>query len=191
MDIYFYKLAILFDKWNEKTLNKIIKTSQRMSPKELDQFEEWGGVMDVHGNPFKNNLDYEQISSEEKPSHQDNGIFPINTFDGERITEKNFKQWIKREMKDYISAIVENYEWCHDNSDEDDIFNYVGRKGWVDFVNKFNPLKFVKTDSNKPKSIKDLYKEFEKQNGRSLKKDYLNTVKRVVRKKRVSDIGQH
>lgn len=173
---YFYKLAILIDSWNPDLVESMVKQAG-MSPKEMDQFEEWNGVTDIHGNPFK----YRSVSTMDSiPDDDDESMFPIDTFEGEKVTEKNFKSWLKREMKDYVQAMIENYEWRHGADNPEEIINYVSRKGWIDFVNKFNPLKFVKKKNTS--SVKSLSKEFEKQTGRSLKKDYVNTVKRLVRR---------
>lgn len=183
---YFYKLALLMSEWpsseKQQFLNNIspciVKTADSLTASEEDQFEEWTGLTDLEGQPFrKRRVDVSNVSQMEPE-----GMFPMDTLDGDKVSEKGFRRWVRREMKDYINALIENYEWKH-GIDGDGLMDYVSRKGWVDFVNKFNPLKLL---VNTNKSVKDLSNEFENQTGRTLKREYMNAAKRLVNKKKKS-----
>lgn len=184
-DKYFYKLALLISDWENSEINNLFNeispsiVSKASSINE-DQIEEWSGLTDLDGKPFNRNrkIEIEDVSSNpEKES-----MFPLDTMDGDKISEKGFRRWVRREMKDYINALIENYEWKYGVGEDNSIYDYVSRKGWVDFVNKFNPLRFIVVDLGN--NVKKLSNEFEKQTGRSLKKEYMNSVKRLVNKKK-------
>lgn len=187
---YFYKLAFLLSEFGELEKKSILncvftnftKTAQ-LDPLEEDYLEEWNGITDLNGNPFerkkKNRFNSTQISRD--PNANYDNTFPLSTLDGESITEKNFRRWVKKEMKEYINAMIENYEWKHGIDDPDQIASYVSQKGWVDFVNKFNPLKFMLVNTG---NLKNLSKEYEKRTGKSLKKEYMQLSKRLLNKRR-------
>ena len=185
---YFYKLAFLLSEFGElekkSILNcvftKFTKTAQ-LDPLEEDYLEEWNGITDLNGNPFKkkNRMNSTQVSKIPETGYDN--TFPLSTLDGESINEKNFRRWVKREMKEYINAMIENYEWKHGIDDPEQITSYVSQKGWVDFVNKFNPLKFMLVNTG---NLKNLSKEYEKRTGKSLKKEYMQLSRRLLNKRK-------
>jgi len=188
-DKYFYKLGMMISEWDQDTriqfmnnlFPNIVHTADVLAPSEEDQFEEWNGLTDLDGKPFKRNrnLSIEDVSRN-PAEKEDSSFFPLDTVDGDKISEKGFRRWVRREMKDYINALIENYEWKH-GVEGKSLYDYVSRKGWVDFVNKFNPLRFLTVDLGQ--NVKKLSNEFEKQTGRSLKREYINVTKRLVNKK--------
>lgn len=164
---YFYKIAILMN-------------SAEVNPFLEEQIEEYNGLTDLDGNPFRS----KEINQKDISNLKENvSLFPVNTVDGEIITEQSYSKWMRREIKDYINALVENYEWKHGVSHDtkDDLSNYVLGKGWNEFVNKLNPIRhFIAGEEG---SYRNYVRKYQDLSGKTLKREYKNIAKRLINKR--------
>lgn len=172
---YFYKTAILM-------------SSSEVNPFIEEQIEEYNGLTDLEGKPFRQDKKKEISNTQEVSNLQDDvSLFPINTIDGDTITEQNYSRWLKREIKDYVDALVENYEWKHGVSrdNKEHLVNYVLGKGWSEFVNKLNPIKqFL---SNGKGNYKKYISKYQDISGKTLKREYRNIANRLINKRIKND----
>lgn len=109
--------------------------------------------------------------------------FPVTNINGEKIVRKKFVKWVKAEIRGYIYALIGEYKSKYNNVDVDKLSRYVLDKGWIDFVNRFNPIKFfINYDSGQAGDPNFYNREFERYAKRSIKDYYRFAAQYMIRK---------